>query len=73
MKLNEILRTVEFTASREFNGNTDIEELCHDSRRTRENTLFICIKGATVDGHSFAYSAYSRGCRHFVVDLGESF
>ncbi len=68
MKLNEILRTVEFAASREFNGNTDIEELCHDSRRTRENTLFVCIKGATVDGHSFAYSAYSRGCRHFVVE-----
>ena len=68
MKLERLLTSIEYTTDASYDRDFDIEELCHDSRRTREATLFICIQGATSDGHNYAYSAYSRGCRHFVAE-----
>ena len=69
MKLKELLSAVSFTVKNEkYDTNFEIEELCHDSRRTHASSLFVCINGATVDGHDFALSAYDKGCRHFVVE-----
>ena len=69
MKLKELLSAVSFTVENEkYDTNFEIEELCHDSRRTHAASLFVCINGATVDGHDFALSAYDKGCRHFVVE-----
>jgi len=68
MKLKELLSPIEYTPSSFFDGDFDIEELCHDSRRTHEGALFVCIKGAIADGHRFASSAYERGCRYFVAE-----
>ena len=41
--------------------NPDILALAHDSRKVEPGTLFVCIKGATVDGHSFAAAAVAKG------------
>lgn len=68
MKLEKLLSAVEYTSAAEYDKNFEIDEICHDSRRTREGALFVCIKGAASDGHDYAYSAYSRGCRHFVAE-----
>lgn len=69
MRLKELLSAIKFTAERaNYDANFEIEELCHDSRRTHEAAIFVCVNGATVDGHDFAFSAYSRGCRHFVAE-----
>ena len=67
MRLSDLLSVIDFTCDK-YDGQFEVEELCHDSRRTRDNSLFVCIKGATVDGHNFANSAYSRGCRHFIAE-----
>lgn len=69
MRLKELLSNIQFTSAREnYDANFEIEELCHDSRRTHETALFVCVNGATVDGHDFALSAYNRGCRHFIAE-----
>ena len=68
MELSKILSVVNFTENTKYDTEFDIEEICHDSRRAGEKSLFICLKGATVDGHDYTVSAYSRGCRHFVVE-----
>ena len=46
----------------------EINAICHDSRKAREDSLFVCIKGAIDDGHLYARSAYERGCRLFVAE-----
>lgn len=46
----------------------NITALCHDSRKAHEDSLFVCIKGATDDGHLYARSAYEHGCRLFVAE-----
>lgn len=41
--------------------NPLILTLAHDSRKVGPGTLFVCIPGATVDGHDFASEAIRRG------------
>ena len=45
----------------------EIGEIVIDSRKAGHNSLFVCMKGAKTDGHSFASAAYRCGCRAFVV------
>ena len=40
--------------------NPGILALAHDSRKVEPGTLFVCMKGATVDGHSFAAAAVAK-------------
>lgn len=68
MKLEKLLSAIEYSQEKQTSAEAEIDELCHDSRRARDGALFVCIKGATSDGHDYAYSAYSRGCRHFVAE-----
>ena len=49
-------------------GDGEISLICRDSRLASPSSVFICIKGATVDGHDFAMSAYSRGARFFIAE-----
>ena len=41
--------------------NPLILTLAHDSRKVEPGTLFVCIPGATVDGHDFAEAAVQKG------------
>lgn len=45
-----------------------IDTLSPDSRKIGAGSLFVCIKGAVVDGHAFAAKAYMQGCRIFVAE-----
>jgi UDP-N-acetylmuramoyl-L-alanyl-D-glutamate--2,6-diaminopimelate ligase len=45
-----------------FNGpNVDISSIENDNRKVKKGSLFICLKGYTVDGHDFAKSAVENG------------
>lgn len=41
--------------------NPEITSIENDNRRATPGSLFICIKGYTVDGHDFAESAVKNG------------
>ena len=42
-------------------SKTEIENITDDSRTTGDNILFVCVKGLTVDGHTFAKKAVENG------------
>ncbi len=44
-----------------------VASLCYDSRKAVKGSVFFCLKGAALDGHTFADAAYRNGCRIFVV------
>ena len=46
----------------------EIDSLCCDSRKAAAGSAFVCIKGAVSDGHDYAPSAYSKGCRIFIAE-----
>ncbi|MBQ9632558.1 MAG: UDP-N-acetylmuramoyl-L-alanyl-D-glutamate--2,6-diaminopimelate ligase, partial [Lachnospiraceae bacterium] len=46
----------------------EITELVFDSRKATEGCLFVCIRGANVDGHSFASAVADSGARVIVCE-----
>ena len=53
MKCSQLLEHIEYTC---LQGSTDVKvsAVVNDSRKIEEGCLFLCIKGASFDGHTFA-------------------
>jgi len=52
-----------------YNGeNPEITSIENDNRKVQKGSLFICIKGYTVDGHDFAKSAVTNGAAAIVAE-----
>ncbi len=66
MKLKEIIKDIR--KKKVFNlENFEIEGIAYDSRKVKENYIFVAIKGSKVDGHDFINDAIERGAKCIVV------
>lgn len=65
--LKDILYKVPITSA---SGSTevDVNMICFDSRKVKEGSLFIAIKGTQSDGHGFIDKAVSLGAVAIVVE-----
>lgn len=45
-----------------------VDEVIYDSRKARENSVFVCIKGSTMDSHKFIPDVLAAGCRVLAVE-----
>src|SRR3954447_26295603 len=60
MKLQKLLENLHLLVP--YQGeNLEIISIENDNRKVQKGSLFICIKGYTVDGHDFAESAVKNG------------
>jgi UDP-N-acetylmuramoyl-L-alanyl-D-glutamate--2,6-diaminopimelate ligase len=67
MKLKELLKNL--ADKKVYNQqNIEVEGITCDSRKVRNNYLFIALKGYQSDGHSFLQEAVSRGAKVVVVN-----
>lgn len=67
MKLQELLKHLHPLIP--YKGeNPDITSLENDNRKVQKGSLFICIKGYTVDGHDFAESAVRNGAAAILAE-----
>ncbi len=64
MNINELLVGV----AHEGESLSQVDAIEYDSRKAGEGSLFVCLRGANVDGHKFAPSAYEKGCRLFLCE-----
>lgn len=64
MKLNDLVRHIDHTGA----SDAEITAITYDSRKAGPGALFVCLVGAWLDGHTYAQSAYDRGCRAFLVE-----
>lgn len=66
MKLSDLLVHVNYSV---LLGNTDTEitDIVYDSRKIVKNCVFVCLKGAVVDGHRFATDAAAKGASAVVI------
>lgn len=46
----------------------EITHLTESSLQADANSVFVCIAGATANGHAYAPAAYQNGCRFFVAE-----
>lgn len=60
MVLSKILDGIEGLV---FRGNieTEVSEICYDSRKVISNCMFVAIKGFKTDGHEYIKSAIEKG------------
>lgn len=67
MKLITLLERLEYNC---LQGSVDVEvkDVVNDSRKVEEGSLFICIRGAVVDGHTFAADVAAKGASVLVVE-----
>jgi UDP-N-acetylmuramoyl-L-alanyl-D-glutamate--2,6-diaminopimelate ligase len=48
--------------------NVEIASIENDNRQVKEGSLFVCLKGYTVDGHDFAKSAVENGAVAIIAE-----
>lgn len=67
MKLISLLEKLEYTC---LQGSTDqeVKNVIYDSRKVEEGSLFVCIRGAVVDGHKFVPDVVAKGAKVLIVE-----
>ncbi|MEI3610987.1 UDP-N-acetylmuramoyl-L-alanyl-D-glutamate--2,6-diaminopimelate ligase [Pseudogracilibacillus sp. SO30301A] len=61
MQLQKLLSALPFYSTNQDIKNIDINGIKMDNREIEKGDMFVCIKGFTVDGHSFAKQAAQSG------------
>ena len=68
MILSELLNSISYNnINHETLPAVEIQDITYDSRKSKAGSIFVAIKGETIDGHKFAPKAYENGCRIFIV------
>lgn len=70
-ELLDALPTPPIAVSGTCDEATEVRVLCDDSRVACEGALFVCIRGATSDGHRYLPTAYAAGCRLFLTETDD--
>lgn len=67
MILKKLLEEIEYEL---LQGNLDqeVSQIDYDSRLVKDNSLFVCIPGANVDGHNFIDQVIQQGAQVIVVE-----
>lgn len=67
MLLNDLIKDLDIV---DIKGSVEIniDDINYDSRKLKRNSLFICIKGFSMDGHEFVSNAIEKGSVAFLVE-----
>lgn len=70
MKLKDLLKDIEYISNIRESQLEDIEisDIVYDSRKAVKDSIFVAIKGETVDGHDYIKGAYDKGSRVFIIN-----
>lgn len=68
MRLQQLLESIPYTVSDPAALQLDIADLINDSRKPMEQCLFVCLRGASVDGHDFAGQAVQKGAAAILAE-----
>lgn len=68
MKLNDLTGTIPGKVRIVGDQNTDILNICIDSRKVKPGDLFICTPGLRMDAHRFAPQAVESGAAALLVE-----
>lgn len=67
MKLSSLLTHVEYKLL-QGTLEKEVSDIAYDSRRVKENVMFVAIEGTVVDGHKFIKNAVEAGSKVIVVE-----
>ncbi len=67
MILKEMLEYLEYTCV-QGEDTRSVQELVYDSRKTTQDSVFVCISGAVSDGHAYAKEVAEKGAAAIIVE-----
>ena len=67
MRLRELLKDVEYKLV-QGDLEQEISDIAYDSRKVKDGTAFVAMKGFRVDGHDYVGTAIENGARCIVVE-----
>ena len=66
MKLFELTKNLECQIYGD--EEIEIEDIVYDSRKVKNGTMFVCLKGENADGHDYIKSAEQKGAKVVVCE-----
>lgn len=67
MKLSKICSNLEYRCLK-GSMETEVQDIVYDSRKIKENVMFVCMTGARTDGHDYIPDAIEKGASVIVVE-----
>jgi len=67
MKLNELLANIKYEIL-QGDVSLEISSVVYDSRKVKEDSLFVCMSGFSSDGHGYITRAHELGARAVIVE-----
>lgn len=67
MKLSKICSNLEYRCLK-GSMETEVQDIVYDSRKIKENVMFVCMTGARTDGHDYIPDAVEKGASVIVVE-----
>lgn len=67
----KLLDIIDLLNPKEVIGNKDIgdiTDIIYDSRKVKEGSVFVCLKGALFDGHKFVLDAVNKGAKAIISE-----
>lgn len=68
MTLQTLTQGLSFRALGPFDGKAEIRNVAYNSKNAGDGVIFVCLVGASRDGHDFAADVYEMGTRIFVTE-----
>lgn len=68
MELSKLINAVSVIQVSGEVERKDIASICYDSRKVKGNSLFVAIKGFSVDGHKFILDAINKGATAVILE-----
>lgn len=68
MELSELINSVNAIQVAGEVERKDVSSICYDSRKVKQNSIFVAIKGANTDGHRFILDAINNGAIAVILE-----
>jgi len=68
MKIKELIKVLDLRKVPANLVNIEVEGIAYDSRKIKENFIFVALKGTSSDGHQFINDATARGAKIIIVN-----
>ena len=68
MQLTELLNSINVIQVAGDVQRKDVSSICYDSRKVKENSVFVAIKGFNNDGHKFITDAINKGAVAVILE-----
>ena len=67
MKLSKLLEKIDYEIQK-GDIETEVTSLSYDSRKVKEDAVFVCLSGSRMDGHEFIGEVIKKGAKAVIVE-----